>query len=100
MRAGEHWTIDGEGSIHIVRNEHGVPHVRAATEPDLYRGLGYCHATDRSLQMLLTRILAQGRGSELLAATDEMLQLDTFFRRLNLAGDAAVESAKLIERHR
>jgi penicillin amidase len=100
MRAGEQRTIDGERPIHIVRNEHGVPHVRAATEPDLYRGLGYCHATDRSLQMLLARILARGRGSELLAATDEMLQLDTFFRRLNLAGDVAAESAKLPERHR
>lgn len=89
------WTICGEGTITIVRDAHGVPHVRASSESDLYRGLGYCHGVDRALQMLLVRILAQGRGSECLDASEEMLRLDRFFRRLGLGGDAAAEVAKI-----
>jgi len=89
------WTICGEGTITIVRDAHGVPHVRASSESDLYRGLGYCHGVDRALQMLLVRILAQGRGSECLDASEEMLRLDRFFRRLGLGGDATAEVAKI-----
>lgn len=96
MRIGRaRWTIEGEGTTLIVRDAHGVPHVRAGSEADLYRGLGHCHATDRALQMLLTRIHVQGRTSEHLDASDEMLQTDHFFRRMNFGGDAAAEIAKL-----
>ena len=67
------WTLDGDGTIEIQRDEHGVAHVRAAHEADLYRGLGHCHAVDRGLAMLLMRILARGRASELIDASDEIV---------------------------
>ena len=41
------------------------------------------HATDRGLQMLLMRILGQGRASEILDSSDDTLRVDTFFRRMN-----------------
>jgi penicillin amidase len=91
----DRWTIRGDQTITIVRDGHGVPHVQASTEPDLYRGLGYCHGVDRALQMLVVRIVAQGRGSEYLDASEEMLRLDRFFRRLHFGGDAAAEAAKV-----
>jgi penicillin amidase len=81
----------------LVRDEHGVPHVQAATEEDLYRGLGYCHAADRGMQMLLGRIVGEGRCSELLASSDQSLATDRLFRRLNLGGDAHREIDKLSE---
>ncbi|MGH7452858.1 MAG: penicillin acylase family protein, partial [bacterium] len=56
---------------------------------------GYCHAMDRGMQMLLMRILGQGRGSEFLEASGEMLAIDTFFRRMNWAGGTAPEIDKL-----
>ncbi len=95
MSARDRWTATGDGPIRIARDAHGVPHISAASEADLYRGLGFCHGTDRALQILLTRILARGRASELLRASADMLALDRFFRRLNLGGDAEAEVAKV-----
>ncbi len=88
-------SIQGEAGIEIVRDTHGVPHVSARTQADLFRGLGYCHGTDRGLQVLLTRVLVQGRASEVLEASDEMLRMDVFFRRLNFRRAAEGEASKL-----
>jgi penicillin amidase len=79
----------------LWRDEHGVPHLETNDEAGLYHGMGYCHAMDRGMQMLLMRILGQGRGSEFLEASDEMLAIDTFFRRMNWAGWTAPEVDKL-----
>jgi penicillin amidase len=75
-----------KNDLRIWRDRHGVPHVEADNPPDLYRGQGRVHATDRGMQMLLMRILGQGRVSELLQPTEAALRLDTFFRRMNWAG--------------
>ncbi len=79
----------------IRRDEHGVPYIKANAEADLYWGLGYCHALDRGMQMLLMRILGEGRAAELLEASEEMLAIDKFFRRVNWAGGTEQEIAKL-----
>ena len=75
--------------LRIWRDEHGIPHVEAPDHSGLYWGQGYVHATDRGLQMLLTRIVAQGRVSELLDSSDGSLRLDIFFRRMSWTGGAA-----------
>ncbi|HET9063815.1 MAG TPA: penicillin acylase family protein, partial [Candidatus Binatia bacterium] len=85
----------GDTAIEIRRDEHGVRHVSASSERDLYRGLGFCHARDRGLQMLLTRIVGRGRAAELLADSDDMLRVDRFFRRLGLGDDAAAEVERI-----
>ena len=72
-----------------------MAHVRAGSSADLYRGLGACHATDRGLQLLLVRLVARGRTSEVLAGDDASLHLDRFFRRIDLGGDAEHEAAAL-----
>ncbi len=87
--------LQGDGPITIERDAHGIPHVLAASDDDLYRGLGYCHGADRGLQMLVLRVLVQGRGCELLADSDEMLGIDRFFRRMNFGREAAAERDKL-----
>lgn len=79
----------------ITRDANGVPHIEAPELESVLWGLGYCHALDRGLQLLLTRILGQGRASECLVATDDTLELDRFFRRLNWQGRAAQEIDKL-----
>jgi len=86
--------------LDISRDANGIRHVTAGNETDLYRGLGYCHARDRALQMLLVRILGHGRGSEILDASDDMLRVDRFFRRLNLSAGAADELARCDARTR
>lgn len=81
--------------VTISRDEHGVPHVHAERETDLYWGLGYCHAFDRSMQLLLMRILGKGQGCEHLDDSAEMLAIDTFFRRMNWFCGVDKEAAKL-----
>jgi penicillin amidase len=67
----------------ISRDFSGTPMIRANGEPDLYRQLGISHARDRRGQMILMRILGQGRISELLDSSDDSLQADMFFRQMN-----------------
>ncbi len=78
--------------VSIWRDEHGVQHVEADNESDLYWGQGYVHAADRGLQMLLMRLLGQGRASELLEASEDMLAVDIFFRRMNWAGQTELSN--------
>ena len=50
--------------LEITRGTQGVPHVKAPNLAGVFWGMGYCHALDRGLQMLIMRILGQGRGCE------------------------------------
>ena len=86
--------------MHIQRDTHGVCHVVAEHESDLYLGLGFCHAVDRATQMTLTRVLGQGRACELLRDDPELLKFDRFFRRMNLSSGTEAEEAKLSKHHR
>ncbi|MEK7729470.1 MAG: penicillin acylase family protein, partial [candidate division KSB1 bacterium] len=91
----EHTSIFQNERVVIARDAFGVPHVQAQREADLYWGLGYCHALDRSMQLLLMRILGKGQGCEHLDDTNEMLAIDAFFRRMNWFGGVEEEAAKL-----
>jgi penicillin amidase len=78
-----------------TRDEHGIPQITADDITGLYWGMGYCHAMDRGLQMLIMRILGQGRAAELLDGSDEMVEVDRFFRRMNWSGGVEAEENKL-----
>ena len=87
-------------NVQIWRDKNGIPHVQAENENDLYWGQGYVHAMDRGLQLLFMRILGQGRVSELLNASDDSLQIDIFFRRMNWSGHVQEQLAALGQRER
>jgi penicillin amidase len=72
--------------------------VEAKNEVDMYWGQGYVHATDRGMQLLFMRILGQGRVSELLDSSDESLQIDIFFRRMNWVGRVQEQIDNLSEK--
>jgi len=88
-------TLRYVGEVKIERDEHGVPHIHAGSEADLFFGQGYIQAFDRGLQMLLTRILCQGRAGECLDSSDELLGIDIFFRKMNWGGDAGQEVSRI-----
>lgn len=71
----------------IWRDENGIPHIEATNEADMYQAQGYVHARDRGMQILLMRIIGQGKLSELLDSSDESLKVDSFFRRMNWFGN-------------
>ncbi len=52
--------------IRIIRDEHGVPHIFAETDADVYRALGYVHAQERLFQMDLIRRAMKGELASLL----------------------------------
>lgn len=63
-------------TVEIIRDQDGVPHVFAANNADAYFASGYAQATDRMLQMELSRRRALGRTAEIFgegAAGDDIL---------------------------
>jgi len=51
-------------TVHIFRDTHGVPHVKAATDAAALYGLGWATASDRLFQMHVQLWSAQGRMAE------------------------------------
>ena len=83
---GDRLRLAGEaGPVVIVRDDYGIPHVRAETAADAWLGMGYACAQDRMFQMDYDRRRAGGRWAEVAggAAVGE----DILARRMGL--DAA-----------
>lgn len=73
--------VPGVGqTVSIERDDHGVPHIFAASEEDGYYGLGFVHAQDRLFQMEMTRRIGEGRLSEI--SGEKTLLLDAWSRRI------------------
>jgi acyl-homoserine lactone acylase PvdQ len=86
-----------EDGFELRRTDEGVMRIRAADDVALSRGLGFAHAHDRLVAMVLLRLIAQGRLSECLQATDETAALDTFMRQASFRRTAAEELPRLTD---
>ena len=53
-----------DGNIQIIRDRHGIPHVRATSTHDAFYGQGFATAQDRLWHMDYDRHKAYGRWSE------------------------------------
>ena len=78
----------------IWRDKYGVCHVEGKDKTEVFGLMGYAHGKDRGMQILLMRILGQGRASEILDSSDEVLEIDKFFRRMNWTGSTSSEIEK------
>jgi penicillin amidase len=78
--------------IGIARTEDGVVKLWAEDDLGLARGLGFAHAQDRLVQMMLVRLVGQGRLCECLVNDDEALEIDIFMREMGLARYSKVEA--------
>ncbi|MFN8443308.1 MAG: penicillin acylase family protein [Caldilineaceae bacterium] len=72
-----------QGSVEIIRDKNGVPHIFATTDLDALYALGYVHAQDRMWQMEMNRRIGNGRLSEVLG--DATLSIDKFQRTVGYA---------------
>ncbi len=87
----------GEGSrqapvgaaVEIERDEWGIPHIRAASDDDLFFGFGYAMAQDRLFQLDYLRRKASGRLSEVLGP--DGLELDTIAHTIGIPRIAKAE---------
>jgi len=89
--------LDGTARVHgvsakvrVVRDEHGVPTIEAATLDDLFFAQGYVTAQDRLWQMDLMRRAAAGELSEVIG--EDTLKMDREQRILGLR--VAAETAE------
>jgi penicillin amidase len=75
-----------QARVEVRYDERGVPHIRAGSEADLYRALGYVQAQDRLFQMEMARRLARGELAEILGP--KLLDVDRLFRTLGIRANA------------
>lgn len=73
---------DLQSDVDVFRDEHGVPHIFAQNEEDLYRAVGFAMAQDRLWQMDLLRRVTQGRLSEILGK--DQANTDLLMRSLRI----------------
>ncbi|HDL78380.1 MAG TPA: hypothetical protein ENH09_02270, partial [Bacteroidetes bacterium] len=89
---GQEIALEFQGEpIRLKRDENGVPQVTSVSEAGAYFGLGWVHANDRMVQMMLVRLIARGEASENLKGTDEFIAIDTFMRKINFRDDARAQ---------
>lgn len=79
--------------VKVAYDERGVPHIRAQSEADMYRALGYVHAQDRLFQMEMVRRLSKGELAEILGP--KLLETDKLFRTLGIRERAKDMAAAL-----
>ncbi len=84
--------------VEVIRDARGVPSIFAVSESDAMYALGFVHAQDRLFQMDFTRLLAQGRLSEVIGPPT--IDQDRFMRALDLVGRADATLAVLEPRWR
>jgi penicillin G amidase len=75
--------------VEVLRDKHGVPHIYAESQADLWRTQGFVHAQDRLWQMEQNRRLASGRLAELFGKA--ALDADRFCRIVGFRRSAEAE---------
>lgn len=73
-------------TVEVQVDSFGIPYVTAGSELDMFRALGYLHASDRLWQMEFLRRVAAGRLAELFGR--DLVDADRFIRTLDLWGAA------------
>lgn len=71
-----------EKEVTVITDDHGVPHIKAETDQDLYAAQGYVQAQSRLFQMELSRRQASGTLSEVVG--ESSIETDKYFRTLGL----------------
>ncbi|MUK90177.1 penicillin acylase family protein [Ornithinibacillus sp. L9] len=71
-----------EDEVLVITDEHGIPHIKATSDHDLYIAQGYLQAQNRMFQMELSRRQASGTLSEVVG--EAAVNQDKYFRTLGL----------------
>ncbi|MFD1017929.1 penicillin acylase family protein [Thalassobacillus hwangdonensis] len=71
-----------EDPVEVIRDDTGVPHIKAESLHDLFLAQGYVQAQDRMFQMELARRQASGTLSEVVG--EATVEQDKYFRTLGL----------------
>ena len=86
--------VDGlEAPVEVRADEHGIPHIFAQSNEDLFFAQGYITARERMFQMDLTRLAGRGELSTLFG--DRMVETDKYFKTLGFYRAAEAEYGNL-----
>lgn len=83
--------------VEIITDRHGVPHIYAENEDDLYFAQGYVHAQERLWQMEFNQRLCSGQLAAVFGPV--ALETDRFSRRLGMHRASATDFARLSPHH-
>lgn len=81
----------GPHKITLSRSKDGVVQIEAKNDEEFNMAMGFYHAHDRMMQMMLVRIIASGRLSECLKSSAETLEIDIFMREMSMMREAQKE---------
>jgi penicillin amidase len=84
--------------VRVVRDEHGVPTIEAATLEDLFFAQGYVTAQDRLWQMDMMRRAAAGELSEVIGEDTVTMDREERILGLRLAAEAAEKNVSARDR--
>jgi penicillin amidase len=84
--------------VRVIRDEHGVPTIEAATLADLFFAQGYVTAQDRLWQMEMMRRAAAGELSEVIGEGTVKMDREQRILGLRLAAEAAEKSISARDR--
>jgi len=82
-----------QSPVKVYRDSHGVPHIFAQNENDLFFAMGYVVSQDRLWQMDINRRAATGTLSEIFG--NRTLEIDKFIRTLGIPKIASQLAQKL-----
>jgi len=82
------------GSVTVMKDVNGIPHIYAQYESDAYATMGYLEAHDRMFQLEMERREISGLLSQLVGS--EALPLDEFYRNIRLHS-AGVNLSRYVE---
>ena len=85
-------------TVRVVRDEHGVPTIEAATLDDLFFAQGYVTAQDRLWQMDMMRRSAAGELSEVIGESTVKMDRQQRILGLRIAAEAAEKSISARDR--
>ncbi|HYW39817.1 MAG TPA: penicillin acylase family protein [Terriglobales bacterium] len=92
-------TVPGiSSSVRVVRDEHGMPTIEAATLEDLFFAQGYVTAQDRLWQMDMMRRAAAGELSEVIGEGTVKMDREQRILGLRLAAEAAEKNISARDR--
>ena len=88
-------TVPVEADVSILRDRHGIPHIRAENDTDLFFGFGWAIAEDRLFQLDWLRRKAIGKLSEIIGP--DGLTSDRLVRTIGLGQIATAEWEQLTD---
>lgn len=94
---GEVQIFNLKNKVSVIRDQYGIPHIKADNRKDAFLALGFVVASERLFQMEMQRRMANGELSEIFG--DKTLASDKLFRTLGIRQSMSEMLEQKIKNH-